>query len=167
MTHTVNLDRHPSAGAYLTDLYLASRTGPVNGEHKKPRSALARIVGDGPLASLLRSGAPISVKPKSSSVWTVTDHAGHEDASVAFLAAVAEEMAAQGVSKYELARRVGCSHSHTSHLFSGRQKSVTLGDALKIARALGRTLAWFELHHLPPAQEHDNGSDSDDSEGRD
>lgn len=146
----VDLTATPSAGEPLTALYLASRTGPVNGKHSKERKRLARAVGPGKLAELLASGKPIRVLPRSGSLWEVQDAEPNSDPGRLLIAAVKDAMASQSLTQTELARRSGVQRPTLSRILSGRIATVDFADALALLRGVGRSLSWFETQLPDP-----------------
>ncbi|MFO0798984.1 MAG: helix-turn-helix transcriptional regulator [Gemmataceae bacterium] len=145
MTHPVDLAATPKAAAPLASLFVATRTAPTAGAATRPdRLKLARAVGAGELAELLKGDAPIQVRPRAGDVWEVHDMTETTETAVGTLARVlTAEVSRQGISHRELARRAGEVQQTVSRLLGGQTdpKYTTLRAVLD---GLGKSLTWLD-----------------------
>lgn len=146
MTHTVDVTATPKAAAPLAALYVATRDAKPGGKAvgRPDRLKLARAVGPGDLADLLKSDAPIRVRPGEGDRWEVRDVTESVETADAVLARVlGAEAARQGLSHRELARRSGELQTTISRVLAN-DREPRWTTVLGILAGLGKSLTWLD-----------------------
>lgn len=145
MNHAVDLAATPKAAAPLAALFVATRTAPAAGATARPdRLSLARAVGAGPLADLLRGTGPVRVRPLGGNLWTVDDMTEQTETADAKLAEVlTAEVKRQGITQRELAAKARVGQQAVSRVLSN-DRDPRWTTVVGILAGLGKSLTWLD-----------------------